>query len=186
MIAGILIALILSVGWRYWQQYHIRILTQASIMFDEMLTARAQGNKNVTAMQANQIWSHYPHTSYAQMSAFMLARTAVNQKQYAEAENNLNWVIAHNTDKTIQQIARLRLARVYIQENKPTLALDLLKKTDDATFTGLIDEVRGDAYIAMNNVSAAREAYQIAFKEIPNAEATRPLLQMKLENLANK
>jgi len=48
----------------------------------------------------------------------------------------------------------------------------------------LIDEIRGDAYFAKNDKKAARQAYHQALKALPNAEANRPLLQMKYDSLA--
>jgi predicted negative regulator of RcsB-dependent stress response len=49
---------------------------------------------------------------------------------------------------------------------------------------GLVDEVRGDAYLAKKDTALARQAYQLALAEIPNAEISRPVLQMKFDNLA--
>jgi predicted negative regulator of RcsB-dependent stress response len=59
-----------------------------------------------------------------------------------------------------------------------------LEKISDKHFIGLINEVRGDAYLALNKPTNARESYRAALTEIPNAEVNRPILQMKLDNLA--
>ena len=47
----------------------------------------------------------------------------------------------------------------------------------------MTEEVKGDAYVALNNIPLARKAYQQALADLPNAEAIRPLLQMKYDNL---
>jgi predicted negative regulator of RcsB-dependent stress response len=70
-----------------------------------------------------------------------------------------------------------------IAENKANDSLTLLTQVDDKSFSGLIDEVRGDAYLATNDKTKARAAYQLALSELPNAEVVRPLLQMKYDNL---
>lgn len=184
IIVGIILAFSVTTGWRYWQNYKNKILTHASAIYDEMLTLRAQGNAAETAVQANKLLSHYPKTPYAQMAAFMLAREAVLKKNYDEANKQLNWVMDHTKDNSIHQIARLRIARILITEKKPDAAIDLLKTVDDANFNGLIDEVRGDAFLAMNNTASAKQAYQQALSELPNAEEIRPILQMKIDNLA--
>jgi len=59
-----------------------------------------------------------------------------------------------------------------------------LNKIDDKNFNGLTEEIKGDAYLAMNNIALARKAYQQALNDLPNAEVIRPLLQMKYDNLA--
>jgi predicted negative regulator of RcsB-dependent stress response len=114
----------------------------------------------------------------------MLARDAILKKNYPEAHTQLQWVLKHSKDPSIREIARLRIARLLIAENKAQTALELLKKIDDKNFIGLIDEIRGDAYLSINDPKAARAAYQQALNELPNAEVTRPILQMKYDNLA--
>lgn len=114
----------------------------------------------------------------------MLARSAVLKKNYPEALEHLNWVIKHSSEPAMRQIARIRSARILIMQKKPSEALALLKKSDDKSFIGLVDEVRGDAYFSMQDHSSARQAYQLALAEIPNVEITRPILQMKYDNLA--
>ncbi len=183
ILAGIVFALVMTSGWRYWQNYHNKILSHASVVYDEMLTLRAQNNTEGASVQAEKLISHYPKTPYAQMAALMLAREAMLKKNYPDAVQQLNWVLDHSKDRPLQEIARIRLARVLIAQNKPDAALDVLKKSNNKSFIGLVDEVRGDAYLAQNNANSARNAYQLALSEIPNAEINRPVLQMKYDNL---
>lgn len=185
VILGIVVVLIAVSGWRYWQGYNDKILTHASGVYDEMLTLRAQNNTAGALIQTNKLLSHYPNTPYGQMAALMLARDATLKKNYPEAEKQLNWVIKHSNIASMRQIARLRLARLYVAQTKPQEALKALHKTDEKSFLGLIDEVRGDAYLAMKNTDAAKQAYQQALQELPNAEMVRPLLQMKYDNLTS-
>ncbi len=184
ILAGILIALVITYGWRYWQSYQIRILSHATLIYDEMLTLRAQNNTERAGVQAEKLKSHYAKTPYATMAALMLAREAVLKKNYSEASTQLNWVLDHSKDSSLREIARIRLARIMITEKKPDDALYLLKKLDDKQFAGLVDEIRGDAYLALNNIDSAHHAYQLALSEIPNAEVSRPILKMKYDNLA--
>src|SRR5579871_4394427 len=95
IIAGILLALAITSGWHYWQNYRHKVLTHASAVYDEMLTLRAQGNASAAIVQAKKILSHYTSTPYATMAAFILARDAVLKKNYSEAHTQLQWVIAH-------------------------------------------------------------------------------------------
>lgn len=184
ILAGILLALIASSGWRYYQNYRNKVLLHASAVYDEMLTLRAQNNMDGATVQATKLISHYPKSPYAQMASFMLARDAIIKKNYPEAIDHLNWVIDHSKNHSIQEIARIRIARIQITDNKPELALETLKPLNDKNFAGLVDEVRGDAYLALKNTAAARKAYELALQELPNAETNRPILEMKYDNLA--
>lgn len=184
VVAGILIAVIASSGWRYYQNYRNKQLLRASATYDEMLTLRAQNNADKATEQAKKLVGHFPKSPYAQMAAFMLARDAIMKKDYPEAINQLKWVIAHSKNHAIQQIARIRIARILLSSQNADGALEILKNIDDKSFLGMIDEVRGDAYLAKNDPKSARQAYELALKELPNAEITRPLLEMKYDNLA--
>lgn len=184
ILMGVVIAAITITGWRYWQQRQAKILSHASAVYDEMLTKRAQNDPGATLVQAKKLFSHYPQTTYGQIAAFMLARDAITLKNYEEAEKHLNWVLSHNKTPSIKQIARIRLARVLITEQKFEQAIKVLEKIEDKNFNGLTDEVRGDAYLGMKKLDMARQSYQQALADLPNAEVIRPLLQMKYDNLA--
>lgn len=183
ILIGLIVSFVAISGWRYWQQREYKIITHASAVYDEMLAMRAQNDAAGTLIQAKKLFSHYPQTVYGQMAAFMLAREAVEKKDYGKAEEQLNWIVKRSGDASLRQIARLRLARVLIAEQKPEEALKTLQKIEDNNFNGLIDEVKGDAYLAMKNSNKAREFYGLALSELPNAEVMRPLLQMKYDNL---
>lgn len=183
IIMGVLIAVAAISGWRYWQQRQTNILDHASAVYDEMLTMRAQNDTSATLIQANKLSRHYPQTTYGQAAAFMLAREAVVTGNYAEAEKQYQWILAHSKISSTRQIARIRLARVMIAQNKMQAALDELKTIDDKSFAGLIHETKGDAYLALKDIATARQSYQQALTELPNAEVIRPVLRMKYDNL---
>ncbi len=181
---GVLAGVLVFYGWSYYQSYRARILSHASGVYDEMLTDRAQNNTQETQVQAEKLFTHYPSTPYSDMAALMLAREAILKNNFSEAEKQLNWVLKKGHSQSLRQIARLRLARLFLSQQKVDEALSELKTVDDPAFSGLIDEIRGDALLAKNQVSEAREVYQRALQELPNADEIRPLLEMKLNNLA--
>lgn len=183
ILAGVAIAALSITGWRYWQQRQDNILRHASAVYDEMLTMRAQNDSNATLTQAQKLYTHYPKTVYGEMSALMLARAAIVKKDYAGASEYYHWVMDHSKTSSIRQIARIRLARVLLAQQKSEEALKILDTVEDKTFAGLVDEIRGDAYLVAKNSSMAYESYQKALDELPNAEIIRPLLRMKLDNL---
>lgn len=184
ILSGVVMAGIVIMGWRYWQQRQNKIMSHASALYDEMLTSRAQNDSQNMQNQADKLMTHYGKTVYSEMAAFALARDATSKKDFTTAESQLRFVITQGHVVAFRQIARIRLARVLLAEQKPEESLHTLSKVDDKTFNGLIDEVRGDAYLALKKIDMARESYQKALDELPNAEVMRPLLQMKYDNLA--
>lgn len=184
ILLGVAISMLGIYGWRFWQHRQYKILSHASSVYDEMLTKRVQNDAAATEIQASKLFEHYDKTAYGQFAAFMTARDAVISKDFAKAETELTWVIDHSKIDSMRQIARLRLARIYLTQNNPKASLALLDTIEDQSFNGLISEVKGDAYLALHDTDNAREAYQRALNELPQAESIRPLLQMKYDNLA--
>lgn len=184
ILAGVLAASLAIFGWRAWQDRQYRILSHASAIYDEMLTMRAQNNAEATLVQAQKLFDHYPKTVYGQFAALMLGRDAIGKKDYTNAETHFNWVIQHSDVTALRQIARLRLARVQLEEKKPEASMKTLATVENKSFSGLINEERGDALYSMNKTKEARDAYEQALNDLPNADVIRPLLQMKYDNLA--
>ena len=183
ILAGVIFAMIGISGWRYWQDRQNKILSHASATYDEMLTLRAQNNDDQNTIQAKKLKNHYARTVYGEMAALMLAREAADHKNDAEAIKQLSWILKHSNITAFEQIARLRLARIYISNHQAEKALSTLQTVNDKSFKGLIDEIQGDAYLSLGKTAMAKQAYQAALKDLPNAEVIRPLLQMKYDNL---
>ncbi len=186
LLLGILAALAITSGWHYWERQQNKMLMRASHLYDKLITLRSQNNLKEVVILSQKLKNHYTRTPYAQMAALMLAWDATQRKAYHEAEEQCRWVMDHSKERSIRQVARLRLARIQIAQQQPEEALKSLTTVDDNTFIGLVDEVRGDAYLAQHNINAARHAYQLALAEIPNVESTQPILQMKYDNLATR
>jgi|GEM_PF-127583 len=183
-IVGILVGIVIFYSWNYYHSYRARILSHGSRVYDEMLTNRAQNNMQTTEVQAEKLLSHYTSTPYGETAALMLAREAIIKKDYPTAMKQLSWTIDHGHNAALRQIARIRLARLYLAENQADQAINTLNKVEVKAFEGLVDEVLGDAYLSLHQINEARDAYQKALHEIPNADEIRPLLEMKLNNLA--
>lgn len=184
ILLGILIALIVISGFRYWQDYRNKVLLRASAIYDEMITDRANNNSTGTVTLATQLITHYKHTPYASLAALMLAREAILSKNNQDALHHLEWVIRHGSNNSLREIALIRSARILIANNQAKAALDQLTSVYDKHFEGLADEVKGDAYLALNDSLSARKAYEKALSELPNADLIRPELQMKIDDLA--
>ncbi len=186
VLLGIILALCMTTGWRSWKNHQNKMLVHASHIYDRMLVLRAQSNSDGATVQAKRLLTHYRRTPYADMAALLLARNAVLKKEYPEAIAQLTGVIDHSRHSMLRDMARIRMARILITEQKPDVALNLLKKIDNKSYKGLADEVRGDAYLVKQDPEAARHAYQTALQELPNAEIMRPILEMKYTNLTTE
>lgn len=184
-IVGVIIAITLGFGWRFYQQRHEHILEHASMRYEQLLTSVVNGNAAAVEVQANRLIDRYPHTPYAEFAALQLARQDVYQNKLADAESKLRWVTKHGDSPALREVAKVRLARVLLAEKQPQQALDVLNTTaDEKAYVGIALEVKGDALLALGKTTEARAAYEAAMKAFPGFEATQPLLEMKYEDLA--
>jgi predicted negative regulator of RcsB-dependent stress response len=114
----------------------------------------------------------------------MIVRYDIHQNHYDKAKTQLEWVMKHASTSSLKEVARLRYARILNQENHPADALKLLKKINDKDYLPMAEELRGDSYMLLKQEDNARTAYRQAVEGAPYYAAMRPILMMKLDNLA--
>lgn len=180
----VIVVFLASWGWHAWQRQHERLLQTASIVYERLLTSIIRDDQVAVQKQAGRLFNHYSHTPYAQLAALILARKAVYDGDLEEAKQKLNWVVKHGETPALKQLARIREARILVATGKPKEALGLLSKVDDKAYLPLVQDVKGDIYLSMNNREAARAAYQEALKILPTYEIMQPLILMKLDELS--
>jgi predicted negative regulator of RcsB-dependent stress response len=179
-----LVVITAGLGWRYWTQHDETKLQRASTHYEVLLSAVVNDDDATTLKEANLLKDNYVHTPYAALATLMLAREDVYRKDYVSAEMQLDWVAKHANSNALKEVARLRLARILIEQNKPQDALETLTKVNDISYIPMIEEVRGDSYLALNQKDKAHTHYQLALNSIPGLATMRPILAMKLDNLA--
>jgi predicted negative regulator of RcsB-dependent stress response len=183
IVSGIVIAIVVIFGWKFYSQHKTEQAQNASVIYSRMVISELSQDSQDVTLQANKLMQDYKHTPYAKLAALFLAKIDVAANNFADAQKHLKWAEAHAHVKAIKQLAKVRLAKIYINQNKLDDALSELNQLVDSSFAGLVYETRGDAYARKGNVAKAREAYAKAIKSIKDAARVRPLLQMKLDNL---
>ena len=179
----VLIILLIIVGWQYWQRREVKLTTQASAVYENLLVSYANQNSVQAQALANQIIDDYSRTPYATLAAFLLAKQAVEQHQLPVAIDKLQWVIKHTNDVSFKAIAQIRLARVLIASQQAAQALDVIKAVTAKDFLAEADTVKGDSYVALKQFSLAKLAYQQALTLMPKDSPLYFYAEMKLNNV---
>ncbi len=182
-IVGIVIAATIVFGWRYYNQYRAEKAEVASLIYAHLMVDELNNQTEDALKQATLLQEKYSSTPYATLSSLLVAQQDVSLKKYDDAQAQLQWVISHGVADAFKQVARIRSAKIYIQENQATKALTMLSSVKEPSYQGFISLVEGDAYVQLNQTDKAREAYQRALKLLPQSAAIQPLVQMKLESL---
>lgn len=181
-IAALVVVLILGyVGSSVYTWHQQSQAQQAAAVYETFTNAVESNNTQLIYKTADDLVQNLPKTEYASMAALQAAKTAFNQKDFAKSEKYLNWTKDNSNDKSLQSIATLRLASVYIDENQFDKAREMLKTKHDLAFDGLFYEGRGDMYIAQGDLNKARDAYKEGLQKAANDPSTQQAIQMKLD-----
>lgn len=181
-LGAVVVGLGLAFGYRHYTQHINQRALEASAQFSDM-SAAVDSNDPAKARQiADGLIKTYPGSPYADQAQLVLARIAVDANQEAAAVGPLQEVIEHSKDTELRHIARLRLARVQIDQGKPEEALRTLSDPP-GTFAASYDEVRGDAYFAKKDPARAAELYKKALAEGDPQSMDSALLALKIADL---
>jgi|TARA_B100000809_G_C15118276_1_gene523257 predicted negative regulator of RcsB-dependent stress response len=154
---------------------------ESARLYDDFLSSTLTDKKT----KAKEIIDLYSDTLYADFAALHLAKISVEESNLEQAEQHLNWVIARSSSwdskfNPVRSIAKLRLAKIFLEQDSPQAALDLLK--EEQTLTASLFEVRGDAERSLNQINKAKLSYLQAL-ELSNSQPIKSLISMKISDL---
>lgn len=178
---AIVIGLVVSFGWQGWRKYQRQQKQEASILYQSLSVSDYQKKPKLAEKFAQQLMKDYRRSPYATFAALWSAKEALQKNNLVAALASCQWVLKNSKVSSLQQIARIRAARVLLAQKKPKKAMSILAKVDDETFEPLIENVKGDIYTFMGDSKAAHKAYQAAKIGMSSSINTSdPLLGMKL------
>jgi len=183
VISGLLIGAVAVMGYRYWSDYRHQQAVSASIEYQQLLGELGANKKDAVEKRTAYLISKYGDTPYSTAAALVSAGLEISNGDLTAAQTHLRWVIDHSKTASLKHIARLRLARVLMQDKQFQQALSLLSEVDGEKFAPLYEMLKGDAHIALGDKAAARTAYQHALDNDSLSAQERRLLQMKLDEL---
>jgi predicted negative regulator of RcsB-dependent stress response len=187
LLSGIAIGILIIIGYFYWTNRQAATAEQAGLLYRQLVAASDRNDfARMEALQG-QLAADYGSTPYADQGNLLVARMYVETGEYAKAATLLRDVIDGAEDTELRTIARLRLARVLIQDDKADEALALLQPDDAGAFTGLEQQVRGDAFYAKGDMEGARAAYAAALAASPAlGPQDREFVELKLQDLGTQ
>lgn len=180
--AAIIIGAVLGLGglwgWRYYDDSQIAAKEAASAAYNDMIQSLAS-DERVAATEA--FIANNPNSSYAVLAGFIGAQSAVLDDDFAKASAILSDVIATTQDASLQNVARIRLARVQLQLDELDAAITTLDAVTGTSFTAQQEAIRGDVLVAKGELQQAREAYVRSL-----AMQDDMAVKMRLDDIANK
>ena len=180
VMAGIALAIGGLFGWQYWQDYQANTATEASALYAKVDKASAtsmdQAKTDIQTLQ-----NDYASTPYAAIASLKAAQQYAEKGEYEPAAAALRWVIDNSKEDDYKHLASVRLTRVLLSMKKVDEALTLTNQTYPAAYQALIDELKGDIYVAQNKPTEARAAYDKAM--VGAAGNASEVIKLKRDNL---
>ncbi|HAQ87059.1 MAG TPA: GTP-binding protein, partial [Pseudomonas sp.] len=131
----------------------------------------------------NLLQKEFAGSHYAQYGSLFVAKVAVESGRLDEAATELQAVLDKPADKTLEELARQRMARVLAAQDKAEDGLALLDGEAVDAFAASREELRGDLLVQLQRPEEAHAAYSKA-KELLSQDAAIGGLQLKLDDLA--
>jgi len=177
---GVVIGLAGVFGWQSWSQHQENQRAEASFQYHLLTQVAEVGSDEALLRQQQQLEENYGRSIYALFATLEMARVRVEADDLEGAAALLERVMSTTKDPSLQQIARLRLARIWLAQEKIDAADALLNAAPRDAFQGEIDALQGDIALRRNHLDEARAAYRAA---LVNGAGNRNLLQLRLESL---
>ena len=160
VIGGLGLGIALLAGINYYQSSRLEAQLEGSGLYESLTEHVASGNLDAAEVVADQLTTDYAKTSYAAQGQLAMARLYMDKNRDQDAADALRSVVDGDASEEIKLVARARLARVLLYQNKPQDVVDLLEGHDTAAFAAIYNELLGDAYYALGRIEDAQMAYQ--------------------------
>jgi predicted negative regulator of RcsB-dependent stress response len=174
-------------GWygiQHYQSHKNEVAFRAADQFSQMTLALQLNDPKKSLQIADALIKDFPNSPYADQAQLTIARIDVESGKSADAVAPLTQVMNSSKDSELRQIARLRLARVLIDQGKPDEAIKTLAAGTPGSFAGRYHEVHGDALYAKKDIPGAIAEYNSALGA-SDGGAEAAMLQLKLTDLAS-
>lgn len=170
-------------GWRGWSWYQEKQAVTASDLYAEVQVAIDTDDTVGLQTQAESLRKKYASTVYATLATLHEAKVQSEKNDLAMAADSLRWVIDHGKRASLKDVARIRLARVLVADNKLKEAMTVVSYDFPKAYASLINEIRGDVFVAEGEIKKARQAYDQALASVDTGSVE--FLQMKRNDLGD-
>ncbi len=185
VVVGLVLGLGGVFGWTAWQSRVEATAERVSVVYQSMVEMAASDDHSEALLRADQIVRDQPDSEYAALAGLLGAKSAFAIGRTDDANRLLGWVVENASRAELRDVARIRSARLLLDQGESDAALTMLAQISTSAFAATVEELRGDILIGDRQSEAAAKAYQTALASDSMTSATRARLQMKLDDLGH-
>jgi predicted negative regulator of RcsB-dependent stress response len=177
VVAGVALTIGGLFGWNQWKEHKLTQSEGASKLFSQL---SASGTDSDVVLK--QINDEYGSTVYASLAALTAAKTSCESGKIELCIEQLKNA-SNSSQESVASVAKLRLARVLILNQKFDEAQKILSEKMPNAYQSIITELNGDIHFAKKEYSKAREAYDRAI--LSSDGQNIQILKMKRDDLGD-
>ena len=182
LIVGAALGLSGFFGWKFYTEKQIAYQEAASTLYISVAEELEKDDKTQLIENANAVKNNFSDSSYAILSAFHLAKIAIDKADLDAASSELNWVLDNHKGNELTAIAKIRLARILIAQQKAEQAIPLLEFDAESGYSEVANLIKGDALLTLGKKAEALEAYKSA-DNAGKSTINHPTLKLLIDDL---
>jgi len=183
IVGGAALGLVAIFGWRTWQAHELAQARAAATEYQQFVNDAPNLSTEEIGARVQMFEDDFGRTPYAAMAALegglLQYRTGFPDK----AEALYEYAAKNGEPAQLRDVARLRLARLHMDQGEFDKALSSLEGAEAPQFKSLVEELRGDIQVQQGDDEAARTSYQAALADAGDGD-TR-FLELKLASLGS-
>lgn len=183
ILGGVVVALAGLAAWNWWQDRQTSFGLEASARYEQMTDALQKNDPTRAKAIAAQLEKEFPSSPYVDQAHLFEARLAVEASDLPKADSLLRGIMDRTKDEQLALVARLRLARIQLAQNKADDALATLNGKPAGAFEARFHEVRGDVLFAKGDKPGALKEYLAALVGADARSVDSGSLQLKINDL---
>lgn len=186
---SILISIALGIsgyfGLQYYQQDKLRGYENASRLYAEIEFALKQQRMSQAQNLLLEMDDSFSGSPYQYQSHLALAKLYMDSLDYDNAIIQLEFIIDNASDESFRHIARLRIARIMVEQNQFDEALLLLDSISSVpkAYAPYYQSIKGDIYASQGLLDKAKTAYSMALESLEPGNFDFDFIKMKSDQI---
>jgi len=185
IVMGLVLAFGGLFGFKQVQLWQDSKAQQASAEYEIMIELLSEERLDDAVDNFEVLRTEFPNSAYTTLAALYMARARVNSDQVDLAISLLEKALPDAEPAPLKVIIHERLARLHLDQGDLAAALSSINNAGSETgFESRFEELRGDIFRAEGDDAMALAAYERALELSDSGVGYRPLLEMKITELA--
>jgi predicted negative regulator of RcsB-dependent stress response len=173
IIGGVVIGIAGIWGWDYYQNHIYAQSIEARDLYLEFSV-----NNNSSTLQ--NLSENFSDSSYQDEARLLLAKNQI--KNFDESRNTL-LSVSNSSNKYLANLAKIRLAKLYINNDNLSEAETILNNLNDESYKGLKFYMQAQISEKKNDLNSAKNLYEESLKNLSEESGLKNLIRLKVADL---